>query len=161
MITHPACLVALSAKRKPVAKHLLTADNPQKAHCVDVNIADKIRAARTKAGLTQRALAALLGVDKSAVAQWEGGGGGVGIKTANLVELARVLGIKPSELLGEATPADRLILEDIDEITLVTLYRRLPKRLRDIHRQMLFVQTDPGQHSELAGHPTDRHEVAA
>ncbi|HEX3399401.1 MAG TPA: helix-turn-helix transcriptional regulator, partial [Acetobacteraceae bacterium] len=80
-----------------------------------MSISDRIRAARARAGLSQRALAALLGVDKSAVAQWEGGGGGAGIRTANLVELARVLGVRPSELLGEASPADQLVLDDPDE----------------------------------------------
>jgi transcriptional regulator with XRE-family HTH domain len=66
-------------------------------------IGDQIRAARTRLGMTQRALATRIGVDKSAVAQWEGGGGGKGIRTQNLVKVARVLQIKPSSLLGEDT----------------------------------------------------------
>jgi transcriptional regulator with XRE-family HTH domain len=130
-----------------------------------VSIPDRIRAARARAGLSQRALAALLGVDKSAVAQWEGGGGGVGIRTANLVELARVLGVRPSELLGDASPADQppdqLVLDDPDEIAFIALYRKLPKRLQDIHRQMLLHQTNPGQASELESHPPDHTRVVA
>jgi hypothetical protein len=95
------------------------------------------------------------------VAQWEGGGGGAGIRTANLVELARVLGVRPSELLGEASQADQLVLDDPDEIALVALYRKLPKRLQDIHRQMLLVQTDLGQAPEFKSHPTDHTRVLA
>jgi hypothetical protein len=95
------------------------------------------------------------------VAQWEGGGGGVGIRTANLVELARVLGVRPSELLGDASPADQLVLDDPDEIAFITLYRKLPKRLQDIHRQMLLLNTEAGQAPKLESHPPDHTRVVA
>jgi transcriptional regulator with XRE-family HTH domain len=130
-------------------------------HFIGVKISDRIRAARTKAGLTQRALAARLGVDKSAVAQWEGGGGGVGIKTSNLVEVARVLGVRPSDLLGEPSHADRLVLEDTDEITLVTLFRGLPKALREAHLRLLYVSSDPGNVAQLSSHEPDRRQLVS
>jgi transcriptional regulator with XRE-family HTH domain len=160
LITHYSGLAALSEERKPQFKVLLTADKPQMSHLIRVDIGDRIRAARAKAGLTQRALAALLGVDKSAVAQWEGGGSGRGgIKTSNLVEVARVLGIRPSELLGEPTQADKLVLEDTDEITLVMLYRGLPKRQRDIYRELLKVGTDLSHFPERDSHEIERRGI--
>jgi transcriptional regulator with XRE-family HTH domain len=140
---------------------LLTAEGAQLSHLNGVNIGDRIRAARQRAGITQRALAELLGVDKSAVAQWEGGGGGTGIKTSNLVELARVLGIKPSELLGAPSPDDQLLLESEDEIALVTLYRRLSKELQDIHLRMMATQVTEGQPAERPRRPTNRRLLSA
>jgi transcriptional regulator with XRE-family HTH domain len=112
-----------------------------------MGIGDQIRAARTRLGLTQRALADQVGVDKSAVAQWEGGGGGKGIRTQNLVEVARVLQIKPSSLLGEDTDADTMKLTDEREITVISLYRRLNEGLKDIHLQLLYSHAGaiPGQ----------------
>jgi len=130
-------------------------------HLVSVKIGDRIRSARTKAGLTQRALAARMGVDKSAVAQWEGGGGGTGIKTSNLIELARILGVRPSELLGEPTSEDQLVLEDTEEITLMTLYRRLPQKQRDIYRQLLEVGIDLGHVAERTSDDVERRRVAS
>jgi transcriptional regulator with XRE-family HTH domain len=126
-----------------------------------VNIGDRIRAARQRVGITQRALAELLGVNKSAVAQWEGGGGGTGIKTSNLVELARVLGIKPSELLGAPTPDDQLLLESEDEIALITLYRRLSKELQGIHLRMMATQVTESQPSERPRRPLNRRLLSA
>ena len=130
-------------------------------HFVSVKIGDRIRAARAKAGMTQRSLAMRLGVDKSAVAQWEGGGGGSGIKTSNLIELARILGVRPSELLGEPTPADHMTLDDTDEIALLVLYRRLPARQRGIYRQLLEIGIDRGHFSDDEGNVEERRRVAS
>lgn len=162
MIAHPTGLAVLSDERKSSPGFLLTADKPRAVHFIPVNIGDRIRAARVKAGLTQRVLAALLGVDKSAVAQWEGGGGGKGgIKTSNLVEVARVLGIRPSELLGEPTPADQLVLDNPHEISLVILYRSLSKRQQDIYRELLKVGTELSQVPESQRHEMDRRRIVS
>lgn len=130
-----------------------------------MTIGDRIRAARTRLGLTQRVLAERLGVDKSAVAQWEGGGGGKGIKTSNLVEAARVLQIKPSELLGEGAGADsnsvdKMEILDPKEIALVSLYRRLPARLKDVHLQLLYAQTGTSQPPEEQANPGNRKRIS-
>lgn len=58
----------------------------------------KIRQYRERAGLTQKQLAAAVGVDASAVSYWEGG------QTAptmnNLVKIAAVLNCKPGDLFA-------------------------------------------------------------
>lgn len=154
-------LVTLSETRQVTLSPLLTAACRDLRHVTDVRIADRIRAARKKAGLTQRALAALLGVDKSAVAQWEGGGGGAGIKMANLVEVARICGVRPSELLGEPSQADKLVIDDIDEITLVTLFRSLPKELRTAHLNLLRVNSDPGHLAQRGRDEPDGDRVVS
>jgi hypothetical protein len=51
------------------------------------------------------------------------------------------------------------VLDDRDEITLITLYRRLPKKLRDIHREMLAVQTETSQLAERRSDVVDRREL--
>lgn len=112
-------------------------------------------------GLSQRALAEKIGVDKSAVAQWEGGGGGKGIRTDNLIEAARVLQIKPSVLLGEDSDADTMKLTNEREITVISLYRRLDESLKDIHLQLLYSHagTVPSQPSEQKRRPRNGKRV--
>jgi transcriptional regulator with XRE-family HTH domain len=126
-------------------------------------IGDQIRAARIRLGMTQRALATQIGVDKSAVAQWEGGGGGKGIRTQNLIEVARVLQIKPSELLGEDTAADTMNLTDQREMTVVTLYRHLTESLRVIHLQLLYSHAGmvPGQPAKQKRRPRNSKRMAS
>lgn len=124
-----------------------------------MKIGDAIRAARTKAGLTQRQLAEKVGVDKSAVAQWEGGGGGKGISLDNLVEVARILEVKPSELLGEPTPADKMELTDTREIAVVALFRKLSEPLKDVHLNLLRLQTGTRDLPEQESRPSNRRRV--
>lgn len=121
-----------------------------------VEIGDRIRKARQRLGLSQRALAAKIDVDKSAVAQWEGGGGGKGIKTDNLIAVARVLQVRASDLLGEESDADRMVLTDAREIALVSLFQRLPEALKQVHLQLLYAQTDPGDPPKQDSSPGNR-----
>lgn len=117
-----------------------------------------------RAGITQRELAARLGVDKSAVAQWEGGGGGKGIRTSNLVEVARVLGIKPSELLSGLAPEDQLLLDDPKEITIIALFRRLPDRLQSNVRETMAAlvgKVTESQSPQKISHPLNRRRLSA
>lgn len=127
-----------------------------------MSIGDQIRTARTQLGLSQRALAEKIGVDKSAVAQWEGGGGGKGIRVDNLIEAARILQIKPSVLLGEDSDADTMKLTNEREITIISLYRRLDERLKDIHLQLLYSHagTIPSQPPEQKRRPRNGKRVA-
>jgi transcriptional regulator with XRE-family HTH domain len=129
-----------------------------------MNIGDRIRAARLRAGITQRVLADRLGVDKSAVAQWEGGGGGKGIKTSNLVELARVLGIRPSELLSGLAAEDQLLLDDPEEIRLVAFFRRLPTKLQSNILETaaaLAMRVTESKSPERIRHPANRRSLSA
>ncbi len=89
-------------------------------------IGRRVRESREARGLTQSSLAALVGVSRSAVAQWETGRSGqVG---ANLALVAEALGVGVSYLLlGEpGSPADRSEPPQItgNELALVRLYRR-------------------------------------
>lgn len=66
-----------------------------------VDIGEKIRAARLEKGMTQEALGELLGVQKSAIAKYESGRV-VNIKRSTLKKISDILGIKPSELIFDA-----------------------------------------------------------
>lgn len=59
-----------------------------------------IKKARMEKGLTQEALADMVGVKKSAVAKWETGRVSE-IKRSNLKKLAEALDLKPTQLLGD------------------------------------------------------------
>lgn len=92
-----------------------------------LQIGGRIRAARERQGLTQAALAARVGVTRSAVAQWETGRSGqVG---TNLAQIASVLEVGVEHLLlggGPAAVAVELGLADRfagDELALLRLYR--------------------------------------
>jgi transcriptional regulator with XRE-family HTH domain len=90
-------------------------------------IGTRIRAARERRGLTQAALAELVGVTRSAVAQWETGRSGqVG---GNLAQIAKILDVGVEHLLlGSGAAA---VFEELggveglagDELALLRLYR--------------------------------------
>ena len=89
-------------------------------------IADRIRAARERAGLTQAGLALKVGVTRSAVAQWETGRAGqVG---AHLAQIAAVLGVgidhlmlgSAEQMIGREFGTDKLTG---DEMAMLRLYR--------------------------------------
>lgn len=92
-----------------------------------LEVGGRIRAARERQGLTQAALAARVGVTRSAVAQWETGRSGqVG---SNLAQIASVLEVGVEHLLlggGAAAVAEEIGLADRfagDELALLRLYR--------------------------------------
>lgn len=92
-----------------------------------LSIGGRIRAARERLGLTQAALAARVGVTRSAVAQWETGRSGqVG---GNLALIASVLGVGVEHLLlggGASQVAAELGWTEgvsADELALLRLYR--------------------------------------
>lgn len=96
----------------------------------------RIRAARERKGLTQSGLADLVGVTRSAVAQWETGRSGqVG---SNLTQIAAVLEVGVEHLLlgaGAASVAGELGLPDQmagDELALLRLYRECEADERQI-----------------------------
>ena len=67
----------------------------------NMNIGEKIKAARISKGLTQAELGELLGVQKSAIAKYENGRV-VNIKRSTLQKISDVLGIRPAELISDA-----------------------------------------------------------
>ena len=64
-----------------------------------MNIAEKIKAARSRAGMSQQELADKLHVSRSAVAKWESDRGLPDIE--NLMAIARLFGMTLDELTGE------------------------------------------------------------
>lgn len=84
-------------------------------------LGDTIRRLRREAGLTQRELAARVGVDKSAVAHWEGGGG---IALERIADLAAALDADLGALLAEG-PDRRELVEQPDELAILAAWRRL------------------------------------
>lgn len=71
-----------------------------------MNIGEKIKTARLEKGMTQEELGDILGVQKSAIAKYESGRV-VNIKRSTLKKISDVLGIRPSELIFEATPEEQ------------------------------------------------------
>ena len=91
---------------------------------MDGGVGTRIRVARQAAGLTQAGLAALVGVTRSAVAQWETDRAGqVG---GNLTRIAAALGVSAQHLLtGDEGPQGGRSAESGDELALLHLYRGL------------------------------------
>ncbi len=93
----------------------------------DPMVGTRIRDARRAAGFTQARLADLVGVSRSAVAQWETGRTGqVG---ATLTRIADVLGVSAGILL-EGTRSDSAV-SDTNELALVRLFRNCTTEDRD------------------------------
>ncbi len=71
---------------------------------MNAGAAERIRQARRARSMTQEALAAAVGVSRSAIAQWETGRAGQ--LTANLAAVCRVLEIDAADLIGERHDPD-------------------------------------------------------
>lgn len=98
-----------------------------------VGLADRLKRARKLADLTQAQVAARIGVDTSAVGQWETG------KTVpsptNLTELARLLNVSTDDLLDVRQPALGPALGKdtmADDLRLLEEARRLGVDLRKV-----------------------------
>jgi transcriptional regulator with XRE-family HTH domain len=84
---------------------------------------ERLRAARLERGLTQEALAAELGVSRSAVAQWETDRAGQ--IRGNLLRIADVLGVSLEYLLHGDDKRAPAQAATGDELALLRLYREL------------------------------------
>jgi transcriptional regulator with XRE-family HTH domain len=84
-------------------------------------IGGRIRAARKDRQLTQDALAAAVGVSRSAVAQWETDRAGQ--ITGNLSRIASVLGVNVEWLVHGADLRAPLAAAGGDELAMLRLYR--------------------------------------
>lgn len=126
-----------------------------------MEIGDRIRAARRRAGLTQVRLAAAIGVNKSAVAHWEAPGSErTAISTDNLRAVARVLQIDVSDLVDEHRPVERR-LTDPKMIALVDVAAPLPPklidRLIDLTRELLTIAAS--EEPQPKRHPAQRRRL--
>src|SRR6202789_3159111 len=96
------------------------------------DIGTRIRAIRRERGMTQDELADLVGVSRSAVAQWETGR--TGQVTGNLSRIAGVLGVNVEYLMyGDDKRAAGAVRQG-DELALLRLYRECDPE----DRQMLL-----------------------
>ena len=77
----------------------------QKEGVLFLDIGQKIKNARIKKGMTQEQLGNLVGVQKSAIAKYESGRV-VNIKRSTLQKIAKVLDIRPSELIFGDSPVE-------------------------------------------------------
>lgn len=103
-----------------------------------MSIGEKIRAARLKKSMTQQELGELVGVNASAIAKYEKGVV-VNIKRSTLQKIAKVLNMRPSELIfGEMEEQKNDIMADIiirmrtDEeflSSVINLYKLEPEKL--------------------------------
>ena len=139
----------------------LSAHKVSNDHIRDMEIGDRIRIARKAAGLTQVRLAALLGVDKSAVAQWEAINSRKGITTANLVRVADALGVRVSKLTEDQSARESVEADDDHEVEVLKNYRRLPALQKDMYRQMLRFALNPADTAELKRDPTCGKRIAS
>lgn len=88
---------------------------------MQIDIGRRIRSARQERGLTQEALAAAIGVSRSAVAQWETGRAGQ--LTTHLAAIAGALEVGVEFLMhGDDKRAPALAASG-DELALLRLYR--------------------------------------
>lgn len=86
-----------------------------------IDIGERIRATRQERGLTQEALAAAVGVSRSAVAQWETGRSGQ--ITGNLARIADILGVGVEFLMHGTGHETAPVASRGDELALLRLYR--------------------------------------
>jgi transcriptional regulator with XRE-family HTH domain len=106
-----------------------------------MEIGTLIRNHRKRARLSQAALAAAIGVNKSAVAQWE-----IGItlpKQENMAALKLELGITQSLAVGDAGPYSGELVEDPSELALLRFWRGLSDAKRDAVVDLLRI----GEHT--------------
>src|SRR4051812_38311117 len=88
-----------------------------------MEIGELIRVERNKRGWSQRALAKALGISGGAVAQWELGTSRPTL--ARVIDICSVFGISATSFLAPGSPYAGQIVEDADELALLTLWRRL------------------------------------
>ncbi len=88
---------------------------------MQIEIGRRIRTARQERGLTQEALAAAIGVSRSAVAQWETGRAGQ--LTTHLAAIASALEVGVEVLMHGADKRAPAQATSGDELALLRLYR--------------------------------------
>lgn len=113
----------LSITERTRASHLLSAPNRFTRHHRRMNLGDLISAARKRQKLSQRALAAKLGVNPSAVAQWELGSTRPTVD--KMSALRSVLDLREDISLSGSAPYPGEVVDDPDELALLRFWRGL------------------------------------
>lgn len=123
-----------------------------------MEIGDRIRQERAAAKMTQVQLADAVGVDKSAVAQWESPASRKGITTDNLLKVAQALAIPVGRLTGD-DDTHHLETSAPDEIELVNLYRKMGPEQKDIHLRLFRTSVGIAQTRETQSNPSEGKRI--
>lgn len=115
----------LSIGKHMDASGLLSAYKRLARQSMLMDLGTLIRAGRNEAGLSQRALAKLVGVSPGAVAHWESNDSRPTVD--KMGELKRILGIKVAVEPSPGTPYAGQLVEDPDELALLAFWRSLDR----------------------------------
>lgn len=128
--------LTLTVGKRAVKQNLLTHGMRIPCHNWHMEIGDRIRLARMRAGLSQTQLAKAAGVTRGMVGQWEGEAKKKpGRET--LVAVASATGVSVAYLLGQAeNPLDQGPRMDADAITLMKLWHELSPRQKKSHLEL-------------------------
>lgn len=125
---------SLTTSKRTGQAELLTHGMRHDQHNPAMEISDRIRLARTRAGLSQTQLARTVGVTRGMVGQWETGKPPGRDK---LVAIAGATGVTVPYLLGqEPDPAGLGPRMDTDTITLLKLWHQLSPRQKRSHLEL-------------------------
>lgn len=116
-----------------------------------MGIKENVRRLRTERGLTQEQLAAMVGVNRSTITQWETGWSQPRMGAAQ--RLADALGVKISEIVGDVGSVEYATVHldgmTADERDLIDLYRNMDDRARrDLLAIARSLSAARGGHSE-------------
>ena len=108
---------------------------------IEIDIGQKIKNARISKGMTQEELGNEIGVQKSAIAKYENGRV-VNIKRSTLQKIAKVLNIRPSELIFEGNPKEvaelhAKILMDMELMNAIEEYYLLSEENQKMVRDLI------------------------
>lgn len=116
---------------------LLSADKRAYGYYPRMEIKDLIRSARKAKGLSQAALAEQIGVNKSAVAQWELGS--TRPNEDSMAALKLILSIEDHISPVGSSPYNGQLVEDPDELALLKFWRSLSVEKRRAVVELLHI----------------------
>ena len=100
-----------------------------------MELRDFLRRERTARGWTLRAVAQALGVNHTAVAQWERGD--TKPKLANLVDICNLFGVSIGGFVGPGSAYAGQLVDDPEEIALLAHWRAIPAEQRPLLLRMI------------------------
>lgn len=124
-----------------------------------MEIGDRIRLERLARGLTQVELADAVGVNKSAVAQWESAANRRGITTDNLIKVARALAIPVARLTSGNDDGEPELVTLPRELALLRVFRVMSPALQDVYLKLAYVNAGLREPSEAEGDPGEGGRV--
>lgn len=127
-----------------------------------MDMGERLREARERHGMTQGELAAKLGVSTTTVTLWENRKNPRQIGTKYLKKVADALGIRVSELLGEADAKSQsgITTADLIETQLLRLFRLMPQKVQMFQLAQFIECIGASQLDHAAGHELWKHGMA-